>query len=119
LAFVALLAAVGVALISRRLGTLAREAEARRREVERAVEARARFIRGITHDLKNPLGAADGYAQLFESGMGGELTAGQREWIQRLRRSIGQALAIIDDVLLLSRAETGRQIGRASCRERG
>jgi len=108
LAFVALLAAVGVALINRRLGTLAREAEARRREVERAVEARARFIRGITHDLKTPLGAADGYAQLFESGMGGELTAGQREWIQRLRRSIGQALAIIDDVLLLSRAETGR-----------
>ena len=108
LAIVALLAAIGVALISRRLASLAREAEARRREVERVVEARARFIRGITHDLKNPLGAADGYAQLLESGVGGEITAGQREWVERLRRSIRQALAIIDDVLLLSRAETGR-----------
>jgi len=108
LAIVALLAAIGVALISRRLGILAREAEARRQEVERVVEARARFIRGITHDLKNPLGAADGYAQLLETGMRGDITAGQREWIERLRRSIHQALAIIDDVLLLSRAETGR-----------
>jgi len=110
LAVVALLAAIGVALISRRLGIVAREAEARRREVERVVEARARFIRGITHDLKNPLGAADGYAQLLETGMGGEITADQREWIERLRRSIHEALVIIDDVLLLSRAETGRLV---------
>ena len=108
LAVVALLAAIGVGLISRRLAFLAREAEARRREVERVVEARARFVRGITHDLKNPLGAADGYAQLLETGVRGEITPGQREWVERLRRSIHQALAIIDDVLLLSRAETGR-----------
>src|SRR5690606_5682867 len=80
LAVVALLAAVGVGFISRRLGVLAREAEARRREVERVVEARARFVRGITHDLKNPLGAADGYAQLLETGVRGEITQGHREW---------------------------------------
>src|SRR5690606_29898733 len=29
-----------------------------------ATEERARLIRGITHDIKNPLGAADGYAEL-------------------------------------------------------
>ncbi|HEY8470659.1 MAG TPA: ATP-binding protein, partial [Longimicrobiales bacterium] len=108
LAVLALFAAIGVARIGRRLQRLAYEAEARRLEVERVVESRARFIRGITHDLKNPLGAADGYAQLLEAGTGGELTPGQREWVERLRRSIGQALAIIDDVLLLSRAEAGR-----------
>jgi signal transduction histidine kinase len=108
LALLALLAALGVAWIGRRLRRLAYEAEARRIEVERVVESRARFIRGITHDLKNPLGAADGYAQLLESGMGGELSPGQQQWVERLRRSIGQALAIIDDVLLLSRAEAGR-----------
>jgi len=108
LAIVALFAAIGAGLITRRLGILAREAEERRQEVERAVEARARFIRGITHDLKNPLGAADGYAQLLQTGMRGDIPPGQREWIERLRRSIHQALAIIDDVLLLSRAEMGR-----------
>jgi signal transduction histidine kinase len=107
LAVLALLAAIGVARIGRRLRRLAHEAEARRLEVERVVESRARFIRGITHDLKNPLGAADGYAQLLEAGTGGELAPGQREWVERLRRSIRQALAIIDDVLLLSRAEAG------------
>lgn len=108
LAILALLAAISVARISNRLRRLARKAEARRREVERVVEARARFVRGITHDLKNPLGAADGYAQLLEAGARGEITPGQRQWVERLRRSIHQALAIIDDVLLLSRAETGR-----------
>ncbi|HEX7091363.1 MAG TPA: ATP-binding protein [Longimicrobiales bacterium] len=108
LAALALLAVAGVARIGRRLRRLAREAEARRLEVERVVESRARFIRGITHDLKNPLGAADGYAQLLEAGARGELAPGQREWVERLRRSIREALDIIDDVLLLSRAEAGR-----------
>lgn len=110
--------ALAAVLITAQLGVrverLAEAAEARRQEAERAledtaraVEAKARLMRGITHDIKNPLGAADGYAELLELGLKGELTPQQTEVIAGIRRSIRGALGILADLLELSRAETG------------
>jgi nitrogen-specific signal transduction histidine kinase len=50
------------------------EAQARREELERITESRTRLMRGFSHDVKNPLGAADGYAALLEEGIGGDVT---------------------------------------------
>jgi len=54
---------------ARRVRLLARESAARREQAERALAdlhesnaARERMMRGVTHDLKNPLGAARGFA---------------------------------------------------------
>jgi len=41
-------------------------------------ESRARLMRGFTHDVKNPLGAADGFLALLEDDVFGQLTAQQR-----------------------------------------
>ena len=106
LALVALTASVVISMLVRRIRYLAQESEQRRLEAEAAVTDRARLIRGITHDLKNPLGAADGNAQLLEIGIGGELSGAQREMINRIRRTIGSAVAIVSDLRELSRAET-------------
>ncbi|HEX6589715.1 MAG TPA: PAS domain S-box protein [Longimicrobiales bacterium] len=84
------------------------EAERRREEVQRVTESRERLMRGFSHDVKNPLGAADGYAQLLEEGIYGELTEKQTESIRRIRRSIDTALHLIHDLLELARAETGQ-----------
>jgi PAS domain S-box-containing protein len=84
------------------------EAERRREELERVTESRARLMRGFTHDVKNPLGAADGYAQLLEDGILGEMTPKQRESIGRIRRSIETSLNLIHDLLELARAEAGQ-----------
>jgi signal transduction histidine kinase len=65
-------------------------------------------MRGFTHDVKNPLGAADGFLALMEDGIQGELTAQQRESVGRSRRSIRVALDLIDHLLELARAETGQ-----------
>jgi signal transduction histidine kinase len=46
---------------------LERECKARE-ELERVSESRERLMRGFSHDLKNPLGAADGHTQLLEAG---------------------------------------------------
>jgi len=83
------------------------EADARRREIERLMESKARLIRGFSHDLKNPIGAIDGYAQLLESGVKGELTPEQRDSIARIRKSARDVLDLIEDLLDLSRAEAG------------
>jgi signal transduction histidine kinase len=83
------------------------EARDARRELERVMSSRERLVRGFSHDLKNPLGAADGYAELLVHGIFGELTATQRESLESLRRSIRRALDLIDDLHELARAESG------------
>jgi PAS domain S-box-containing protein len=84
------------------------EAERRRAELERVTESRTRLMRGFSHDVKNPLGAADGYAQLLEEGILGELSEKQQDSIGRIRRSIRTALRLIHDLLELARAEAGQ-----------
>lgn len=83
------------------------EAREGRLELERLMKSRQRLMRGFSHDVKNPLGAADGYAELLSAGVYGELTPKQRESIQSIRRSIHRALDLIHDLNELARAETG------------
>lgn len=116
----ALLAAAVLGWIGRRMRTLAREAAEREDEAERALaearrlaRSRERLMRGVTHDLKNPLGAADGYTQLLEEGVEGPLAPGQRKMLESIRRCHAAALALIGDLLDFSRAEAGTL--RLSC----
>lgn len=78
------------------------EAERRRIESERIAESRARLVRGFTHDVKNPLGAADGYLDLLESGY-----IEPDEGVRGARRTVRAALSLIEDLLTLARAESG------------
>jgi len=98
-----------LAIDNARLYRAAREAreEAERRRVEllHLTESRSRLMRGFGHDVKNPLGAADGYLQLLEEGVAGELGAEVREGVARARRSIRTALDLIEDLLALARWE--------------
>lgn len=84
------------------------EAERRREELESVTESRTRLMRGFSHDVKNPLGAADSYAQLLEEGILGELSRKQRESVERIRRSIHASLRLIHDLLELARVEAGQ-----------
>lgn len=121
MALAAFLAAGVVGWFGHRMRMLAREAAARRLEAERALaearwvaDSRERLMRGVTHDLKNPLGAADGYAQLLHDGLEGELAPGQARMVEGLRRCHAAALALIDDLLDFSRAEVGKlELARA------
>lgn len=83
------------------------ETEQRQAELERVTESRNRLMRGFGHDLKNPLGAANGQLHLLEDGIFGPLEPKQAESVERARRSIGAALNLITDLLALARAETG------------
>jgi signal transduction histidine kinase len=78
-----------------------------RQRLERVLKSRSRLIRGFSHDVKNPIGAADGYAALLHDGIYGDLTATQLESVNRIRRSIHGALSLIGDLHELASAETG------------
>jgi len=78
-----------------------------RKRLQQVITSRSRLMRGFSHDVKNPIGAADGYAELLSEGVYGALTAEQHESIVRMRRCLHGALALIDDLHELARAETG------------
>jgi len=92
----------------RRMYFFANEAERGRLALARATEAKAGLMRGVTHDLKNPLGAASGYAQLLEEGVIGPLSDEQRDRVARIRRLVLSALDTINDLVELSRADEGQ-----------
>jgi PAS domain S-box-containing protein len=82
-------------------------AERRQRELERVTESRAKLVRGFTHDVKNPLGAADGFLALLQEGVFGGMADKQQAAITKIRRSIRHALELIGQVLEIARAEAG------------
>ena len=91
-------------LDERRLRSLA---ERRGHELERVAEEKRRFVRGITHDLKNPLNVIDGSAELLEMGIHGDLSGDQIEVVARIRRVAREAVAAIEDLLELSLSDDG------------
>jgi signal transduction histidine kinase len=105
---IALSAALIVAWLGRGLRLFAAAAERDRADLEEAVEARARLVRGITHDLKNPLNAIVGYTDLLEQGIKGPLSAVQIQSVNRIHRSAESLLSLIRDILDMSRAESGQ-----------
>ncbi|CAN5711110.1 GAF domain-containing sensor histidine kinase [soil metagenome] len=83
---------------------------AARRELEIVMESRARLMRGFTHDVKNPLGAGDGFLSLLEDEIVGPLTEKQKETVVRVRRAIGTAVDLINELIEIARTETGELV---------
>ena len=77
-------------------------------EKRQIIESHERLIRGFTHDLKNPLGAADGHLALLEMGIHGDVTEQQTESLRRARGAIRAALDLIAQLLKIARAQSGQ-----------
>ncbi len=71
-------------------------------------EQRSNFLSMITHDLRSPLNTINGFLELLLSGVGGELNAQQREFARRARSGSEHLYALMEDLLLLSRADAGQ-----------
>lgn len=87
---------------------LIEDTERRRAELEQLMESRVRFMRGFSHDLKNPIGAADGHASLLEDGLLGELTDKQLSSVRRIREGLKASVQLINDLVELAKAEAGQ-----------
>ena len=103
----ALLALGAVGYTARRTRALSREAAAGRLAAEHALAARSALMRGVTHDLKNPLGAARGYVELLTDGVLGPLPAAHAKIVDRLSRLVSVTLATVSDLVELSRSDGG------------
>lgn len=75
------------------------EAMQQQRDLEHVMEVQSRLVRGFSHDLKNPLGAALGHADLLANGLKGDLTPEQLASMGRVRSNIQSSLELIDDLV--------------------
>jgi signal transduction histidine kinase len=92
----------------------------RARRSDRREETRARVIRGFGHDVKNPLGSAEGYLALIEQGVIDASSPDGVEAIVRARKSIARAIALINELVSYSegeRAQFGLHLNAHDMRE--
>lgn len=115
LAPLALAAALALFWTGRRIFFFAHAAEAARAALARAMTSKAALVRGLTHDLKNPLGAAYGYAELLEDELVGPLAPEQREMLGRIKGLVTLSVTTVDDLLELYRdGSDGLQLQRVA-----
>lgn len=86
---------------------LVRERQARV-EAESASKAKNEFLAVMSHELRTPLNAIGGHVQLLEMGIHGPVGEAQREALVRIDRSQRHLIALINDILNLTRIEAGR-----------
>lgn len=102
--------------LSRSLGAARDEAqelaqawESERKRAEAADRARSDFLSGVSHELRTPLNAINGFsAMMVEEAFGPLGDPRYRQYAADILASGERLLALIDDVLDLSRVEAGR-----------
>ena len=82
-------------------------------ELQRAKEAaefanlaKSRYVVGLSHELRSPLNAISGYAQLLEQDAA--LNPKSRDQVRVVRRSTDHLSGLIDGILDISKIEAGR-----------
>jgi len=78
-----------------------------REAAERVSAERARFLSTLSHEVRTPISAVLGYADLLEAGTAGALTVDQLQLLRRVRVAAHHLLAVVNGVLDLAKAEAG------------
>ncbi len=77
-------------------------------ELEAASQAKSDFLANMSHELRTPLNAIIGFSEVLSDQYFGELNANQKEYIQDILKSGEHLLALINDILDLSKVEAGK-----------
>lgn len=78
-----------------------------KKAAENANAAKMRFLSMVSHDLRTPLGAISGYADLLLLGARGEVNEAQAQDLRRIKDVSRFLLGLLDDILTFARAEAG------------
>jgi PAS domain S-box-containing protein len=84
------------------------ELEIRNRDVEKANRLKSNFLATMSHELRTPLNSIIGFSDLLAEQTAGPLTQKQDRFVGHIKESSRHLLALIDDILDLSKIEAGR-----------
>ena len=78
------------------------------RELEKANQLKSRFIANMSHELRTPLNSIIGFSDILLEETFGSLTDEQKRYIGNIRNSGKHLLELINNVLDLSKIDSGR-----------
>ena len=77
-------------------------------ELEQASNLKSQFLANISHEFRTPLNAILGYTHMLLQGVSGAVTDPQRKSLTRIDSNSRHLLALINDILDITRIEAGR-----------
>jgi len=77
-------------------------------ERKRLEEMKSQFIATVSHDLRTPLASIMGFSEMLIDGSPGPLTGVQEEFLGIIFESAERQLALVNDLLDISKLEAGR-----------
>ncbi len=103
-----------IALSGQAFNQMADEIERHVGQLHELSVARSRFVSSVSHELRTPITSLRGYLELLEQGEAGPLSDDQERYLQIADRNARQLSDLIDDLLTLSRVQSGRVALRVS-----
>lgn len=100
-------AIAGQIAISMYNAQLFEQLDARTVELEEANRLKSEFLAKMSHELRTPMNSILGFSEMIASGMYGDLNQKQADRMERIKVSGHNLLALIDDLLDISRIEAG------------
>jgi signal transduction histidine kinase/CheY-like chemotaxis protein len=76
--------------------------------LEEASQLKSDFLSSMSHELRTPLNAIIGFSEILKDGLAGELTQQQRIYLGHVFDGGNHLLALINDILDLSKIEAGK-----------
>jgi signal transduction histidine kinase len=77
-------------------------------ELETASRHKSEFLANMSHELRTPLNAVIGFSEVLQDRLFGELNDKQADYVADIHSSGRHLLALINDILDLSKIEAGR-----------
>jgi len=93
---------------TRELGTALTELDLKSRQLEAASRHKSEFLANMSHELRTPLNAIIGFSHVLRERMFGEVNEKQQEYLEDILTSANHLLALINDILDLSKVEAGQ-----------
>ena len=84
------------------------ELESAKSAAEKANFTKSEFLSNMSHELRTPLNSIIGFSEVLVDGLRGDLTPGQKEYVEQVLDSGRHLLSLINDILDLSKVEAGR-----------
>ena len=85
-----------------------RELELRNRDIERADRLKSDFLASMSHELRTPLHTVIGFSELLAEELKGPLNENQKRFVDHIHKDSMHLLELINDILDLSKIESGR-----------
>lgn len=85
-----------------------KEVEKKSKHVEGASRLKSEFLSNMSHELRTPLNSMLGLTNLMAEGIAGRINEKQKEYIEIIERNGKNLLQLINDILDLSKIESGK-----------